>query len=178
MSDDVSLKAWLALSLIRGLSGDSARRLLTEFGSPEAVFAASSLSLKSFAKPEVVNAITQGIQEELIHPVFNWLEDNHNHIVTLADIDYPQALLNICDPPLLLYIKGRLDLLNQAALSIVGSRHATPQGINNAEAFAESLSAAGLGIISGMAHGHRCGSPSRGVKGAWQQHRGGRNGSG
>lgn len=167
MSDDVSLKAWLALSLIRGLGGEGARRLLKEFGSPEAVFAASSFTLKSFAKPDVVNAINQGILDELVHPVFNWLEDNHNHIVTLADNDYPQALLNINDPPLLLYVKGRLDLLNQAALSIVGSRHATPQGINNAEAFAEALSGTGLCIISGMAHGidaaaHRGGLKARG----------------
>jgi DNA processing protein len=53
----------------------------------------------------------------------------------------------------LLYVKGRLDLLNRSALAVVGSRNATPQGINNAEAFAKSLSDAGLCIISGMAHG-------------------------
>ena len=88
-----------------------------------------------------------------LHPALAWLEDSNNHIVTLADSDYPQALLNIPDPPLLLYVKGRLDLLNRPALAIVGSRSATPQGINNAEAFAKSLSDAGLCIISGMAHG-------------------------
>jgi DNA processing protein len=82
-----------------------------------------------------------------------WLEDSNNHIVTLADSDYPQTLLNIPDPPLLLYVKGRLDLLNRPALAVVGSRSATPQGMNNAEAFAKSLSDAGLCIISGMAHG-------------------------
>ncbi|MDQ1316310.1 MAG: protecting protein DprA, partial [Pseudomonadota bacterium] len=56
-------------------------------------------------------------------------------------------------PPLLLYVKGRLNLLNRPALAIVGSRNATPQGIHNAEAFAKSLSDAGLCVISGMAHG-------------------------
>ncbi|MFZ2525990.1 MAG: DNA-processing protein DprA, partial [Candidatus Ferrigenium altingense] len=66
---------------------------------------------------------------------------------------YPQALLNIPDPPLLLYVKGRLDLLNRPALAVVGSRNATPQGIHNAEAFAQSLSDSGLCVISGMAHG-------------------------
>jgi DNA processing protein len=150
---DVSLKAWLALSLTRGLGGEGARRLLKEFGSPDAVFASSISSLKSSVKADVAAEISKGVADDVIAPALAWLEDSSNHIVTLADSDYPQALLNIPDPPLLLYVKGRLDLLNRPALAIVGSRSATPQGINNAEAFAKSLSNAGLCIISGMAHG-------------------------
>ena len=153
MKDDDALHAWLALSLTKGLGGEGARRLLMEFGSPEAVFAASIGSLKSVLKPHVPPEITKGIAKEDIAPALSWLEDGNNHIVTLADNDYPQSLLNIPDPPLLLYVKGRLDLLNRPALAIVGSRNATPQGIGNAEAFAKSLSDTGLSIISGMAHG-------------------------
>lgn len=153
MTDDVSLKAWLALSLTRGLGGDGARRLLKEFGSPEAVFSASVSSLKSVVKADVAAEISKGVADDLLAPALDWLKDSNNHLVTLADNDYPQALLNIPDPPLLLYVKGRLDLLNHAALAVVGSRNATPQGVNNAEAFARSLSGAGLCIISGMAHG-------------------------
>ena len=153
MADEASLKAWLALSLTRGLGGESARRLLKEFGSPDAIFAAPISSLKSVVKTDVAAEISRGIADETVDPALVWLEDNNNHIVTLADSDYPQALLNIPDPPLLLYVKGRLDLLNRPALAVVGSRSATPQGINNAEAFAKSLSDAGLCIISGMAHG-------------------------
>jgi DNA processing protein len=150
---DPSLKAWLALSLTRGLGDEGARRLLKEFGSPDAVLAASMSSLKSFVKPDAAAAIKKGISDDALNPALTWLEDNNNHVVTLADSGYPQALLNIPDPPLLLYVKGRVDLLNQAALAIVGSRSATPQGIHNAEAFAKSLSDAGLCIISGLAHG-------------------------
>lgn len=153
MPADLSLKAWLALSLTRGLGGEGARRLLKEFGSPEAVFAASAGSLRSFVKPDVAAEIAKGIPDDQLAATLAWLEDSNNHIVTLADSDYPQALLNITDPPLLLYVKGRLDLLNRTALAVVGSRNATPQGLNNAEAFARSLSDAGLCIISGMAHG-------------------------
>ncbi len=150
---DASLKAWLALSLTHGLGGEGSRRLLKEFGSPDAVFTASISSLKSVVKADVAAEINKGISDGAIAPALVWLEDDNNHIVTLADSDYPQALLNIPDPPLLLYVKGRLDLLNRSALAIVGSRSATPQGINNAEAFAKSLSDAGLCIISGLAHG-------------------------
>jgi len=153
MALEVSLKAWLALSLTRGLGGEGARRLLQEFGSPETVFAASKGSLKSLVKADIAAEICQGIDDDVVKPALVWLEDDNNHIVTLADSDYPQALLNIPDPPLLLYVKGRLDLLNKPALAVVGSRSATPQGINNAEAFAKSLSDAGLCIVSGLAHG-------------------------
>ncbi len=153
MQSDAALEAWVALSMARGLGGEGARRLLSEFGSPEAIFAASIGSLKSVVKSDVAAEITKGIPKDAIAPVLSWLDDGHNHIVTLGDSDYPQSLLNIPDPPLLLYVKGRPELLNRPALAIVGSRNATPQGIGNAEAFAKSFSEAGLCIISGMAHG-------------------------
>jgi DNA processing protein len=150
---DDSLKAWLTLSLIRGLGGEGARHLLREFKSPEAVLTASNKVLCTVVKPELASLVGKGVAVELLEPALTWLEDENNHIVTLGDTDYPQSLLNITDPPLLLYVKGRLDLLNKTALAIVGSRHATPQGISNAEQFAKTLSDAGLCIISGMAHG-------------------------
>jgi len=153
MQPDPSLKAWLALSLTKGLGGEGARSLLRALGSPEAVFAASTSILKSIVKPEVAAEIGKGITDSQIAPALAWLEDGNNHIVTLADSDYPQALLNIPDPPLLLYVKGRLDLLNRPALAVVGSRNATPQGLNNAEAFSRTLSEAGLCVTSGLAHG-------------------------
>lgn len=153
MSLDASLEAWLALSLTRGLGGESARRLLQEFGSPEAVLAAPTGSLKAIVKADVAAEIAKGIDEAALATVQEWLQDTSNRIVTLADSEYPQSLLNIPDPPLLLYVKGRLDLLNRSAMAVVGSRNATPQGLRNAEAFARSLSEAGLCVVSGLAHG-------------------------
>lgn len=153
MPPDPALKAWLTLSLTRGLGNEGARRLLAAFGSPEAVLTASPDSLKNYVKPAVAAEIGRGLAEDALVATLSWLEDGQNRIITLADCEYPQALLNITDPPLLLYVKGRAELLNRTALAIVGSRHATPQGIGNAEEFARSLSEAGLCIISGMAHG-------------------------
>jgi len=150
---DVSLKTWLALSLTRGLGGENARRLLKEFGSPDAIFSASVNSLKNIVKTDLASSINKGIDDEALSPTLAWLEDNNNHIVTLADSEYPKALLNIPDPPILIYVKGRLDLLNKTAMAVVGSRNATPQGMSNAEAFSSSLSNEGLCIISGLAHG-------------------------
>lgn len=150
---DASLKAWLALQLTPGLGGEGARKLLRAFGSPEAVLSAPLSALKQQVKPAVAAALHQGIDDATLATTLEWLQQTGNQIVTLADADYPRALLNIPDPPLLLYVKGCLALLNQPALAVVGSRNATPQGKQNAEAFSQSLSESGLCVVSGMAQG-------------------------
>ncbi|MBI3903909.1 MAG: DNA-protecting protein DprA [Nitrosomonadales bacterium] len=150
---DAELASWLTLSLIPGLGNEGLRRLLQTFGSPAHIYAASAQALKQVVKPAVAVAIAQGPDEATLAPVSAWLEDSNNNIVTLADADYPQSLLNTSDPPLLLYVKGRRELLNRPALAVIGSRNATPQGLDNAESFAQAVSTAGLCIISGLAHG-------------------------
>jgi DNA processing protein len=96
----------------------------------------------------------------------DWLADRANHVITLGEPDYPQLLLQTPDPPPLLYVKGRCDLLNRPALAIVGSRSATPQGIANAEQFARTLSDAGITIISGLALGIDAAAHRGGLTGA------------
>lgn len=153
MALDATLASWLTLSQIAGLGNESLRRLLQTFGSPEAVFLASSSELNRIVKPAVASAIVQGINDEVLAPTAAWLSDPLNRVLTIGDTEYPQALLNISDPPFILFVKGRTDLLNATALAVVGSRNATPQGLRNAEAFAQTASEAGLCIVSGMAHG-------------------------
>ncbi|MGB4922861.1 MAG: DNA-processing protein DprA, partial [Candidatus Nitrotoga sp.] len=150
---DAELASWLALNQIPGLGNGGLHRLLQAFGTPAQIFTTPLQTLQQVVQPAIAATITQGWDEATLAPIASWLADPHNHIVTLADPDYPQALLNISDPPLLLYVKGRLELLNHPALAVVGSRNATPQGLGNAEAFAQAASAAGLCIVSGMAHG-------------------------
>lgn len=150
---DAELASWLALSQIQGLGNEGLRRLLQAFGTPEHVFATPASALKTIVKPAVANAIAEGVDETALAPIALWLNDPLNHILTLADAAYPQQLLNIPDPPCLLYAKGNLALLNQPALAVVGSRNASPQGARNAEAFAQAVSEAGLCVVSGMAHG-------------------------
>ncbi len=150
---DAELASWIALNQIPGLGNEGLRRLLQAFGDPTRIFATPAHTLKQVVQPAVAEIIAQGPNEAALSPVARWLDDAQNSIVTLADPDYPQALLNIPDPPLLLYVKGRRELLNRPSLAVVGSRNATPQGSNNAEAFARAASAAGLCIVSGMAHG-------------------------
>ncbi|MDO8414460.1 MAG: DNA-processing protein DprA [Gallionellaceae bacterium] len=162
---DSELAAWLALNQISGLGNEGLRRLLQAFGTPARIFATPVSALKQVVQPAVAEAIAQGWQEAALEPTARWLDDSNNHIITVADSDYPQALLNIPDPPLLLYAKGRRELLNHPALAVVGSRNATTQGLSNAEAFAQAISAAGLSIVSGMAHGIDAAAHRGGLRG-------------
>ena len=144
---------WVALSLIHGLGGEGYRRLLESFGEPQHIFSASYSALEKVVRAPVARLINAGPNYEALAPTLQWLEDPLNHVVTLADDSYPRALLEVPDPPPLLYVKGQLQRLNLPALSIVGSRNATPQGLANAESFARHLSNCGLCIISGLALG-------------------------
>jgi DNA processing protein len=153
MNIDAELASWLTLSQIPGLGNENLRRLLLAFGSPSEILATPAATLKQIVRPAVAHAIAKDPIDGALTPVSIWLEDPSNRIVTLADADYPQALLNIPDPPLVLYVKGRLDLLNHSSFAVVGSRNASTQGVRNAEAFAQAVSEADLCIVSGMAHG-------------------------
>ena len=144
---------WVALSLIPGLGSESLRKLLMAFGTPEQVFGASHSALSKIVRSNVAQAITQIDVAAASDATIQWLDDSLNQLITLADPDYPRALLEITDPPPLLYLKGQRALLNHAAIAVVGSRNATPQGMQNAEAFARAFSESGLCVISGMALG-------------------------
>ena len=144
---------WIGLSLIPGLGIQSFCQLLRTFNDPAGIYATSFSQLRSVVTEPVAQLIAQGPANEVIAPALQWLEQSGNQMVTLADADYPRALLEIPDPPPLLYCKGRLSLLNSISIAVVGSRNASPQGEKNAEDFSQALSHQGYCIISGMALG-------------------------
>jgi DNA processing protein len=147
------LEPWLVLSLARGLSAENLRRLLVVFRSPAAVLAASRAELARVVPEEAAAAVKNGTPAAQLDTAAAWLEDPANRVLTLADSEYPQALLQIPEPPPVLYAKGRVELLNCTGLAVVGSRNATHAGIAQGEAFARALSDAGLVIVSGLALG-------------------------
>ncbi len=94
-----------------------------------------------------------GAPAEAIEHSLAWASQPGQSIITLADGGYPPALLEIADPPSVLYVRGNPDLLHRRGIAVVGSRNATPQGIQTAESFARHLAAQGLCIVSGLALG-------------------------
>jgi len=130
--------------------------LLAVFGSPEAIFEADLPALAAHVSPAQARAILQPVSADttrLIDATLRWLEGAGHGVLALGQPGYPDLLAHIPDPPLLLYINGRAELLAGPALAIVGSRNASTQGKANALGFAEALSGAGLTIVSGLALG-------------------------
>ena len=151
--DQTEAALWICLQQIHGLGGQGICKLLQHFGSPENIFEASHQALNQIVPETIAGAIKQGPNIEDTALALKWLEKDNNHLITLADTHYPQALLEIPDPPPVLYAKGDLSCLTMPAIAIVGSRNASVQGEKNAEEFAYALSEQGFCIISGMALG-------------------------
>lgn len=163
------LETWLRLERTAGVGPETARKLLGAFGMPENVFASSYSALTKVVSERVAkNLLAEPAPEtvDLIAKTTDWLAQSGNHLLSLADSHYPAALLTIADPPMLLYVKGRLDLLGAPALAVVGSRNASSQGLQDAERFSKSMSEAGLTIISGLAQGIDAAAHRGGLQGA------------
>src|SRR6202166_5111395 len=154
MELDASL-SWLALALTPGLASRLSARLLREFGSPEEVFRAplgrleacrlpapvaqAVFKKQSFKRAEKELAQTQRIDRCRL---LNWTEP-----------EYPQTLLQIYDPPVMLYVRGDAQILNLPSIGMVGTRRPTLYGTQMAERLGRELAARGLIVVSGMARG-------------------------
>jgi DNA processing protein len=159
-------EAWLRLGLIPGLGPAALRRLLADFGAPDVAAAASGPSLANSVGEALAAAIRRGPDPALLEDSLRWAGKAGNRLLTLADGEYPRRLLEIPDPPPLLYATGDPSLLARQALAIVGSRNATAQGAANAEAFARELSDSGFVIVSGLALGIDAAAHRGGLSGA------------
>lgn len=144
---------WIGLSLIPGLGGETFRRLLSTFGSPQQIYASPASILRQVVSSDIAARIADGPDDAQLAPMLAWLRLPGNTLITLGDAAYPQTLLEIPDPPIMLYAKGNLALLGRPSIAVVGSRNATPQGLKTAEAFSQALSEAGWCVSSGMALG-------------------------
>jgi DNA processing protein len=150
------LAHWVRLEQTPGVGCETGRRLLGSFGLPENIFSAGFSALQKVVAERVAQALVAPPSDQVrsqIDKTIEWAGQPGNRVLTLADPAYPRALLDIPDPPLMLYVKGRLGLLASPALAVVGSRNATAQGVANAEKFSETLSQGGLTIVSGLALG-------------------------
>ncbi len=152
MKIDEGLSAWLRLTLIPGIGGETQRKLLAAFGLPEAIFAAGRLATRAVVGDRA-DLLFDADPTASIEQALAWADTPGHHILALDDNAYPPALLEIPDPPNILYVRGNPDLLKARGLAMVGSRNATPQGIQTAESFAKTLAAHGLCIVSGLALG-------------------------
>ena len=168
-SDFPSISNWIRLTSTEGIGCEAARKLLTAFGLPDQIFSASFTALRQVVSERQATALVAPPTEAtlaLIERTIKWCAEKNNYFITLADQHYPAQLLEIADPPPVLYVKGRLELLTSTSVAVVGSRNATAQGIINARQFSSNLAHSGLTIVSGMALGIDTSAHSGGLEGS------------
>jgi DNA processing protein len=153
MRPDADTAAWLQLGLLPGLAPSAFRALLKAFGPPREILRASRCELLKVVSEPVADRVASSVRGARVDQALAWLDSPLHSLVTFADATYPRGLLEINDPPAMLYVRGDPALLSRMSIAIVGSRNATPQGRDNAESFARALSHAGVTIVSGFAAG-------------------------
>jgi len=161
--DLLELRSWLRLQLTPGVGHVSARAVLAAFGLPQEVFAQSLAALAEVVHERQARALLQWppALDALAERTWQWLQADlaHRRVLPLGDSAYPRALLDIEDPPVLLYAMGYGPVWERGwpdvsrCVAVVGSRNPTAQGSDNALAFAQSLAQEGMTVVSGMALG-------------------------
>lgn len=150
-----SLKYWLWLSSLPLLGPAKVFALIDHFGTPENVYFADDADLHDFGD------LSNNQRNELLlrnldmaERILEQCERASLRVLTLQDADYPERLKNIHVPPSVLYVKGRMPAVDEeAALAVVGSRKATPYGLQASARFGYGLARSGMLIVSGLASG-------------------------
>jgi DNA processing protein len=156
MELDSSL-SWLALSLTPGLGPRLTARVLREFGSPDGVFAASRTVLEACNLPgATAQAIVSRGAFSTAEKELAQIRELGVQLLHWGESEYPPRLLEIYDPPPLLYVRGDIQVLRRYSISMVGTRRPTPYGNLIAERIARDLADRGLVIVSGLARGIDC----------------------
>jgi DNA processing protein len=145
---------WLALALTQGLGPTRIKKLIEHFGTAERVFQASLTELEAMGMRAVsAQSIATGKSLELAQQECGKAVEARARIISLSDPEYPARLKEIYDPPVVLFVKGSVEVLAQPGIAVVGTRHPTPYGSGMAERLSTDLASRGLVIISGLARG-------------------------
>ncbi len=145
---------WLALRMTPGLGTRTAVQLIETFQTPQAVFRASRSELEAAGiGPGLAQSIASGCGFDDAVTQQQKLVETGTVLVPFNDPRYPARLKDIFDPPPLLFARGRVELMSELAVGIVGTRRPTAYGNAVAARLAKDLASAGLTIVSGMARG-------------------------
>jgi DNA processing protein len=145
---------WLALKMTPGLGTRNAGQLIRKLRTPEAIFRASASELEGHGlSRSIAQSIASGCAFEDAADQQNKLAEFGTNIISINDPRYPARLREIYDPPVVLFAKGRIELLDTLMLAVVGTRRPSRYGVAATEKLSADLATAGLTIVSGMARG-------------------------
>jgi DNA processing protein len=146
---------WLALNMVPGVGPITYRNLVNKFHDPERIFAASAHELAAVGGigEKTIRAIKEFPSERMAAGELKKVKDLGASILTLHDQGYPKNLLQIYDPPPLLYVRGELGVGNPLMIAMVGSRRGSSYGRGVTKRISKELASAGVTVVSGMARG-------------------------
>lgn len=145
---------WLALALTEGLGPTRIRKLVEHFGAADRILQASLTELEATGMRAVsAQSLATGKSLELAQDEVARASQVNAAIISLSSSEFPPRLKEIYDPPVILFVKGSVELLSKPGIAIVGTRHPTPYGTGMAERLATDLASRGLVVISGLARG-------------------------
>lgn len=145
---------WLALTMIPGLGTRKASQLVERYKTPETIFRASSSDLEGFGlSGSIARSIAGGCSFDDAVDQQQKAREHGVTVIPMGDPRYPPRLREIYDPPVVLFARGRTELLQSPMLGVVGTRRPTPYGMAVAEKLSGDLAMAGITITSGMARG-------------------------
>lgn len=146
---------WIWLSLIKNLGSKRKLKLLELYKTPEEIYKLTKEELMNIngIGEAIANDIMISKNEEILNYHIKYMKENNIKIININEREYPQALKEIYDPPISLYVKGNIEKLNNKNIGIVGCRECTEYGKKSAEYFAYNLSKQNINIVSGLAKG-------------------------
>jgi DNA processing protein len=149
------VKDLILLNMIEGIGPIKLKTLLDEFKEPAQILKASIDKLQSVKgiRTVIAQAIKKANLDNDIDREISLIKKYEINIITIFDKNYPENLKNIYDPPVVLYVKGKINKQDELSVSIVGSRKCTYYGMNMADKIAERLAYCGVTIVSGLARG-------------------------
>jgi len=151
----IELEAAMRLHLVPGIGPVIHGELIREFGSPQGVLDAAPADIRNVpgVGAKLVQQISLAKDSIDVRPQLELCRKNDIQIVARSDSNYPKPLAEIYDPPNMLFCHGDLQDVDQIAIAIVGTRHASNYGTTIATKLATGLAMAGFTIVSGLARG-------------------------
>ena len=148
------IEYWIWLSRIEGLNPKLLNELLQKYGAPKILWNKTKEQLiDDGVKEKYACEITNACYRKNLDKYLKYMNENNIDIITINDKEYPDKLKVIYDPPVVLYVKGNKNILNNKSIAIVGCRMSTKYGDNIAKKLAYNLSLNNINVISGLAKG-------------------------
>lgn len=146
---------WIWFSLITNIGNKKKKILLERYKNPKTIYNLKEEELSSITgigKESIKSLLDENIRAS-VEKHIEYMINNEIDIISIYDIEYPNILKEIYDPPISLYCKGNQTILNRKAIGIVGCRNATEYGKSATKYFAYHLAKQGINIVSGLAKG-------------------------